>query len=126
MWRINMVAIIGLLCAACSGGISSYDDAIEAQAGIMEEMVSVLEGVTDKASAEDASAEIEALGNRLGEIAAQVSELPQPTMEEMQEIAKKQSMQRKDFQQRAVPQMMKLVEYKSLGDAWTRAMFNMK
>ena len=121
-----MITVAVLLCAACSGGISSYEDAIEAQAGIMEEMVTLLEGVTDKDSAADAASEIEALGNRLGEIAVQVKDLPQPTMEEMQEIAKKQSMKRKDFQQKAVPQMMKLAEYKALSDAWTRAMFNVK
>jgi len=126
MWRLMMVTLVGMLCIACSSGISSYEEGIEAQSDIMSEMVSVLEGVTDEASAEEASGKIEALGNRLGELAMQVQELPEPTMEEMQEIARKQSTQQQDFQNKALPQMMKLAQYKSLSDAWTRALTNMR
>ena len=126
MWRLLMVTFVGMLCIACSSSISSYEEGIEAQSEIMAEMVSVLEGVSDEASAEKASSEIEALGNRLGELAMQVQELPEPTMEEMQEIARKQSAQQQDFQNKALPQMMKLAQYKSLSDAWTRALTNMR
>lgn len=126
MLRMLMVAFIGMLATACSGGISSYEEAIEAQAEVMAEMVSVLEGVTDEASADKASARIEELGNRLAKIAVQVQELPEPTMEEMQEIARQQGAQQQDFQKTAMPQMMKLAEYKSLSDAWTRALSNMR
>lgn len=126
MWRILMVAFVGMLCTACSGGISSYEEAIEAQAGIMSEMVSVLEGVTDEASADKASTRVEELGNRLAEIAAQVTELPEPTVEELQEIAEKQGAQQQEFQKTAMPQMMKLAEYQSLSDAWTRALSSMR
>ena len=41
MWRITMIALTAWLCSACSGGISSYEDAFEAQADIMSEMISV-------------------------------------------------------------------------------------
>lgn len=126
MIRLLMVTFVSMLCIACSSGISSYEEGIEAQSDIMAEMVSVLEGVTDEASAEKASGEIEALGNRLGELAREVQELPTPTMEEMQEIARKQSAQQQDFQNKALPQMMKLAQYKSLSDAWTRALINMQ
>ena len=92
----------------------------------MEEMLSILEGVTDEASAEAASSEIEALGNRLAEIAKQFQELPEPTVEEMQEIGRQQQVRQQDFQNKALPQMMKLAQYKSLSDAWTRAIMNMQ
>ncbi|MGB5305065.1 MAG: hypothetical protein WBO57_02380 [Gammaproteobacteria bacterium] len=125
MWRIIMVAVAGLLCGACSGGISSYEDGLKAHAEIMTQMVGVLEGVTDQASADEASGEIEALGNRLAEVAAQVQNLPRPSPEEMQEIAQKQLLQSQEFQKMAVPQMMKLAQYKSLSDAWMRALSSM-
>jgi preprotein translocase subunit SecF len=126
MWRILIVTIVGSLCTACSGGISSYEEGIEAQAEIMVEMVSVLEGVTDQESADKASAKIEALGGQLAEVTAQVKELPQPTMKEMQEIAQKQRAQQEELQKNAVSQMMKLDQYDSLHKAWTRALAEMR
>jgi len=127
MRRFLMATVVGLMCASCGGGgINSYEDAMEAQVEIMEEMVGVLEGVTDQASAEEASSEIEALGSRIADVIAQVQELPEPTAEEMQEIAAKYGEQGQEFQTRAASQMMKLAEYPSLSEAWTRAMANMK
>ena len=126
MWRNLMVAGMGALLAACGGGIDSYADAVNAQAEIMEEMVSVLEGVTDEKSADAAADEIEALGKRLMEIGALMPELPRPSMEEMEAIAQKQREQGREFQNKAAAQMMKLAEYPSLANAWTRAMSNMR
>jgi hypothetical protein len=126
MWRFSMVVVLGLLCAACGGGIDSYDGAMEAQIGVMEEMVGVLEGVTDEASAEKATPAVEALGKRLADIAAQVQKLPQPTMEEMQALAKKYSGRMQEFQGKALSQLAKLGQYESLSEAFTRAMANLK
>ena len=126
MWRVIFLVIVGLQCIACSGGISSYEEGVEAQSEVMEEMLGILEGVTDEASAEAASSEIEALGNRLAEIAKQFLELPEPTVEEIQEIGRQQQARQQEFQNKALPQMMKLAQYKSLSDAWTRALMNMQ
>jgi hypothetical protein len=126
MWRILIVTIAGLLCTACSGGISSYEEGIEAQTEIMAEMVSVLEGVTDQESADKASARIEALGKQLAEVTEQVKELPLPTNKEMQEILQKQSAQQEELQKNAVSQMIKLDQYESLHKAWTRALNGMR
>lgn len=126
MWRILIVTIAGLLCTACSGGISSYEEGIEAQDEIMTEMVSVLEGVTDQESADKASARIEALGRQLAGVTEQVKELPLPTIKEMQEISQKQRAQQEELQKNAVSQMMKLDQYESLHKAWTRALSGMR
>jgi hypothetical protein len=127
MWRVLTVTAVAAMCVSCGGGgISSYEDGMAAQVEIMEEMVDVLEGVTDEASAEEAATKIEALGGRIGEVIAQLEELPTPTMEEMQEIAHKYADQGQEFQQRAASQMMKLAEYESLSEAWQRAMANMR
>ena len=125
MWRIMTITTAALLCVSCGGGIDSYEDAIDAQAEVMEEMIGVLEGVDDEASAKKASGKIEELGTRLGEIAKQVQALPAPTPEEMQEIAQKQMAQSQEFQRNAQSQMMKLAQYPSLMEAWMRAMQNM-
>ncbi len=126
MRRVLMVMMVAVMCASCGGGINSYEDAMDAQVEIMEDMVGVLEGVTDDASAQKAASEIEALGNRMAEVVAHVQELPQPSAEEMQQIAEKYRTEGQEFQERAASQMMKLAEYPALSEAWTRVMANMK
>jgi hypothetical protein len=125
MRRILMAAFVSVLCVSCSGGgINSYEDGIEAQVEIMAEMISVLEGVTDEASADAAAGEIEALGNRLADVAAQIRDLPEPSMEELQAIAERQQARNQEFQMEAASQMMKLAQYESLRTAWMRAIAN--
>jgi hypothetical protein len=89
-------------------------------------MVSVLESVTDENSANEAADEIEALGNRLAEVAERIRKLPPPWREIMQERARQQGEESREFQSKAASQMMKLAEYPVLNDAWTRAMEDMK
>lgn len=115
-----------LLISACGGGISSYEEGIEAQAEVMLEMVSVLEGVDDDASAKKAAGKIESLGERLAEISSQVRELPRPNAKEMQDIAMKQREEMQAFQQDSAMQMMKLVQYPVLQEAWMNAMEGMQ
>lgn len=126
MKQFLALAILTMTCAACSGDISSYEDALEAQTDIMKEMVGVLEGVNDQASAEKAADQIEALGSRLAKIAQQIQGLPKPSMEELEEFGAKQRQQNQAFQEKASAQMMKLAEYPVLTDAWMRAMTGMQ
>lgn len=122
MWKLAMVAALALLCAACGGGIDSYEDAAAAQMDIMREMIDVLEGVDDDASAEKAAGKIEALGGRMQDIAEQLSKLPAPSRDEMQRIARMQSEVQAEFQQKAMAQMMKMAQYPVLAEAWSNAM----
>ena len=108
MWRVILLISSGLIFSGCGGGIGSYEEGIEAYADVMDEMVSVLEDVTDESSAEKAAGKIEELGNRLGDITKQMAELPQPDATEMQEMAKKQRAEMQAFQQNAAAQMMNL------------------
>lgn len=123
--KLLMVAS-ALLIAACSGGIGSYEDGIEAQAEVMQEMLRVLEKVDDESSAEKAAGDIESLGTRLAEISAQMQELPRPDASEMRDIMQKQRAAMQEFQQDVGAQMMKLAQYPVLTDAWMRAMANMR
>ena len=124
MRRVILLISSGLIFSGCGGGIGSYEEGIEAYADVMDEMVSVLEDVTDESSAEKAAGKIEKLGNRLGDITKQMAELPQPDAKEMQEMANKQRAEMQAFQQNAAAQMMKMMQYPVLQDAWMRAMEN--
>ncbi len=124
MLRVIILMSFGLIISACGGGIDSYEEGLEAQAELMQEMISVLEDVTDEASAKKAAGKIESIGGRMQDIAMQVAELPKPNAKEMQEIAKKQRKEMEAFQQNAMAQMMKLAQYPVLQDAWMSAMEN--
>ena len=125
MRKLVTIIASGMLISACGGGIDSYEDGIEAQADVMLEMVDVLEGVDDDASAKKAAEDIEDLGNRLAEIAGQMRELPRPDASEMQDIMRKQQTEMQAFQQDSAAQMVKLMQYPVLTEAWMRAMENM-
>ena len=126
MLRASTVIGCAMILVACGGdGIDSYDDVMEASVEVMEEMITVLEGVDDEASAEKAANEIEVLGNRLAKIADAAKGLPEPSEEEMLAMVEDQKDSMMAFQQRAMPQMMKMVQYPVLADAWGRAMENM-
>lgn len=126
MWRTTSVITLALAIFGCGGGISSYEDGVDAYAEVMKEMVGVLEDVTDESSANKAAGKIEDLGDRLADISAQMADLPRPNAKEMQDIAKKQQAEMRAFQQDAATQMMKMAEYPVLLEAWMRAMENMK
>lgn len=127
MSRLTLTAALALLCVACGGpGIDSYEEAGEAQAEVMREMIGVLEGVDDDASAKAAAEEIEALGDRLQEIAKQISKLPPPSESELQEIIARQQEYGREFQQSAATQMMKIAQYPVLTEAWSNAMMKMQ
>lgn len=123
--RIAWLACLVLVCAACGGGIGSYKEGMEAQFDIMEEMIGVLEGVTDDASAKAAVPKVEALGQRLADLAGQIQKLPEPSMEELQEMAEI-GKRRQSFQSNAGRQMMKLAQYPELTQAFSRAMASMQ
>ena len=124
MLRVITLICLGLIISACGGGIDSYEEGMAAQAELMQEMISVLEDVTDEASANKAAGKIESIGGRMGEIAKQISELPRPNAREMQEIAKMQRKEMQAFQQNTMAQMMKLAQYPVLQEAWMSAMEN--
>lgn len=126
MLRVITLISSGFIISACGGGIDSYEEGMAAQAELMQEMISVLEDVTDEASANKAAGKIESIGRRMGEIAMQISELPQPNAKEMQEIAKMQRKEMQAFQQNSMAQMMKLAQYPVLQEAWMSAMENLR
>lgn len=127
MRRIVAVVGLGLVMAACSGGgVNSYEDGIKAQSKAVEDLIGVLKGVDDQASAEAAVAKIEKLGDRLAEIAQQMAELPKPSPEELRQLAEQQMAKPTELLGQSSDQLRKLGEYPVLADAWTRAMAKLK
>ena len=125
MRQIATLMAVGLILSSCGGGIDSYEDGMEAQADLMEEMIGVLKGVDDEDSAQKAAARIEEIGGKMAEIAGRLSKLPRPDAEEMQELAEKQRDRMRTIQQDATEQMMKIAQYPVLRDAWMNAMRTM-
>ena len=125
MRQMATLMAVGLLLSSCGGGIDSYEEGMEAQADLMEEMIEVLKGVEDQDSANKAAARIEEIGHKMADIANRVSELPRPDAEEMQELAEKQRDRMRSMQQDATEQMMKMAQYPVLRDAWMKAMQDM-
>lgn len=127
MKRVIGVFVVCLLLVACGDNvkISSHEEGINAQLNVMDEMFTVLEGVEDEASAKAATDEIEALGKKLSEIAAQMNALPKPTAEEMKELASNVEITRRQqelFGTRMAKQLMKLAQYPELRNALSSAL----
>ena len=117
--KILSIAVLVALCVACGDSIDSHEDAMEAQIDVMDEMIEILEGVTDEASAKGAIPDMEALGKRMAEIAEQVKKLPQPTMEEMQAMQSDYMKRLQDSQKKVYATLSKLAEYPELSRAMT-------
>ena len=104
LWMVVlMVAAVGVV--GCS---DSRDKVIEDQLDIMEEMVGVLEGVTDKESAEEAKPKLEELSKETEAIQARAEKLGDPTEEEQKELKEKYGEQMTEVAVKIAEQMQRL------------------
>jgi hypothetical protein len=87
LWMVVlMVAAMGVV--GCS---DSQEKVYEDQLDLMEKTVGILEGVTDKESAEEAKPELETLSQEGEAIKARAEKLGEPTEEEAKELNEKYS-----------------------------------
>jgi hypothetical protein len=84
--RLLLPTLPLLLVAACGGGLGSHKGVAQAKIDVVDDMLEILEGVNDKASAQKAKPKIEALEKRMDEINAAEAKLGEPTPEEAQEL----------------------------------------
>ena len=83
--RLGACGLAFLLLAACGNGkIDSHKEGVEAANDVADDMVKVLNGVKDKASAESAKPKLEALGKKMEGIMDQMQKLGPPTDPKMQ------------------------------------------
>jgi len=116
-WRLPGLALIALACAACG---DSHEKVMEDQLDLMEEMVAALEGITDQASADRATAQIKDLEPRRKELEARMAKLGTPTEEQQNAFKEKHGERLQKIFQRFMALMMKSQQYpelqKVLGD----------
>jgi DNA integrity scanning protein DisA with diadenylate cyclase activity len=111
------LAVAGLLCVACGDSIDSHDDAMEARLDMLEELNKIINDVKDKASAEDAVAEIKELGERAKKMAEQIKKLPEPGEDEMEKLMKKYGERAEKLTAEVYNHMPKLTQFPELAKA---------
>ena len=123
--RYVTIALLTFI-AACGGAVDSHEDGLDETVDAMEELIEVLEGVTDKASAEDAKDEIEKLADRINDIKEQMEKLPQPTGEEQARLAKLDEEKIGPLMQRFMAAAMKVASNPEIRKILDPAMKKMK
>ena len=74
--RTHLCVYALLLAAACGGGkIDSHEEGIEAKMDLVDDMVSIIESIKDKRSAEAAKPKLDAIEKKMQEIDAQMRAL---------------------------------------------------
>ena len=82
--RSLALIVCSLLLSACGG--DPYEKAAKQSVNVMEDMVEILEGVTDKASAEAARGKLEKLVSKTKEMKADLMKLGAPTPEQQKKL----------------------------------------
>ena len=101
-----------LVTTSCGGG-DPHEAAAKDAYSAMSDFVEVLEGITDKASAEASKAELEKVGKRMNELEARMEELGEPTAEKMAAIEEKYDME--ELGGRLMTEMMRLAMDSEIG-----------
>jgi len=89
---ILAVLVLGLLVPACGGG-DPYENAAKDAHATMNDFVEVLEGITDKASAEASKEELRALGERMNAVQERMDALEDPSEEQVAALEEKYPME---------------------------------
>lgn len=119
-FRIIMTAaVLGLVLSACGG--NSHEAIVDEQFDLMDEMIEILDGVTDQESAKEAAKKLEALGEDMQALAKRAEEMGEPTPEQqkkLEEIAKKRQ---EEYSKKMQGVMTKMMQYPELGQAFSKA-----
>ena len=119
-FRIIMsAAVLGLVLSACGG--DSPESIAEEQFDLMDEMLDILEGVTDQDSAKEASKEMEALAKKMADLEKRMEKMPDPTPEQQKRLAEIAKEHQEEFGKRMQEVMSKMMQYPELGEAFSKA-----
>ena len=97
-----------LMFLVCSGCGDSHESLAGEGQSTMKDMVSVLDGVKDEASAIAAKPRLKSLMDRLNDINLRQSKLPAPTEAEIKAMEAKYGKQMEEFQQKFMGHMMRI------------------
>ena len=113
--RLFLLVLIAIVVTAIGFGISGRSgrgDSHESLAGegqsTMNEMVSVLDGMKDEASAKSAKPKLTSLMDRLNDINQRQSRLPTPTEAEIKAMGAKYGKQMEELQKKFMGHMMRI------------------
>ena len=123
--RKSLLVAMMSMCVGC-GGIDSQEEAMAAGLDLQEEMVEILEGVTDKGSAEDAAEEFKDLIERGQELGKKMAELPAASAEEIRQFMDDNKGRMEDIQKRMMAVFQRISKYPELEQAMQKAMAGVK
>jgi len=116
--RVTAAVLAAFVCTACGGSIDNHEDAAEESLSILEDMVVVIDKVTDSESAEEASDALEDLSDRAKELAEQVKALPKQSAEEQKALEKKFKPRLQALMSKLMAAGQKFQQYPALGKAF--------
>lgn len=110
MWLALLASAVGMTLMGCGGTPKTPDAVGEAMLKTMEKMSTVLEKVTDKASAQKARPELEKLTKKGKELGEKMKELEKAmTQEQKDALEKKFSDRGQKIMEKLGPAMMKIM-----------------
>ena len=119
-FRITMTAaVLGLVLSACGG--DSHESVMDDQFDLMDEMLDILDGVTDETSAKEAAKEMEALGERMADLAKRAEKLPDLTPEQQKRLETMAAERQADYQKRMQELVSKMMQYPELAQAFSKS-----
>jgi hypothetical protein len=119
-FRIIMTtAILGLVLSACGG--NTHESIAEEQFDLMDEMLDILEDVTDSESAKEASGKMDKLGEKMADLAKRAKELPDPTPEQQKRLEDLAKDRQEEYSKRMQEVMSKMMQYPELRQAFSKA-----
>lgn len=120
-WRTTLsAALLGLALSACGG--ESHEAVMDEQFDLMGEIFDILDGVEDEASAKEAAKKIEALGEKLTDLAKRAEKLPEPTPEQEKALEARARERQAEFEKRSRAFATKMMQYPDLAQAFSQAM----
>jgi len=97
-----------LLIAGCGPDLSSHEGVLDARLDLLEEMVVILEGVTDVDTAKAARSKMEALKGRMEEIEKAAKEIGNPPKDEDKRLEEKYKSRAMELQKRLMAAIGKI------------------
>jgi len=120
-FRIIMTAaVLGLVLSACGG--NSPEALVDEQFDLMDEMLEIVEDVTDEASAKEAAKKLEALGEKLADLQKRMEKMPDPTPAEQKQLEARVAARQADYMKRSQEFGAKMMQYPELMEAFSKAM----
>jgi cytochrome c556 len=122
--RARLICVLVLSAVVLSGCDSkpTHESVMKDMVGKMKELVAVLEGVKDEASAESAKPKLQALSKEMKELEVTASKLPKASDEEEKRLREKYQPELEAIQPKLGAQMIRIATDPKLGSVLKDAM----